>query len=449
MPNLWGIKGTGVLMRYDPHDPTINNIRQSWGDGDVRREIAARRRLMLQGDWRDWLRERILAQFLPENAAKLLVRANTDLNLLAWITNEIAQIYATPPKRTWAGGVKVGGVGIEVDMALDAACKYAYALGEVALRPRFVSGRVLVDAIPPDRFDYCTSPDDPLKIEWICIENTRPTIGETQTWRIWTDRHVATLRSGWVLDKDSIRLNPYGVVPYVVAHRHYPHWGLWQASASDGLVEATLYAGVALTDHAHLRHHQSYKQIVIRSDQDAQQQAMLASDPASAITVRGTGGAEVLDMQADLLGHLNSLLSRIELTLQQYGIRPEVIRGTLDAASGYALSIKLGAQQRQWEQQRLLWELWEKRLWEIGARTVPADHGPGLPALDSIQWADLGPGTDPSEVANRASSLVTAGIISKREALRQLEYSEEQIVKIEIERADDVAATPVFAPGVA
>lgn len=431
------------------HSTTINDIRTSWSDGELRRSQAARRRLMLQGDWRDWLVERILAQFLPENAEKLLVRANTDLNLFAWITGELAQIYATPPVRTWKDGAECDVVGVEVDMALDAAARYAYALGEVALRPRYIDGRVLIDAIPPDRFDYRASPDDPLALEWIVIDNTQPGPCECQQWRVWTPRHIATLDTGWVLREGSLEPNPYGVVPYTVAHRHYPHFGRWQATHADGLVEATLYAGVALTDHAHLRHHQSYKQIVIRSDQNAEQQAKLASDPASAITVRGAGGAEVLDMQADLKGHLDSLLSRIELTLQQYGIRPEIVRGTLDAASGYALSIKLGAQQRAWEQQRRLWELWEGQLWDVGAHTIPRDGGPGIPELDSIQWADLGPGSDPTELATRAASLVSAGIWSKREALRQLEYSEEQIVKIEIERADDVAATPVFAPGVA
>lgn len=428
------------------HSITINEVRASWHDGLIRRQESARRRLMLQGEWREWLIERIISQFLPENAGKLMVRANTDLNLLAWITAELAQVYATPPERTWVGGVEVDAVGVEVDMALDMAARYAYALGEVALRPRWVGGRVLIDAIPPDRFDYCACPDDPLQLEWILIENTRPGPFRQEEWRLWTPRHVATLDGGLVIRDGAVQPNPYGVVPYVVAHRHYPHFGRWQATHADGLVEATLYAGVALTDHAHLRHHQSYKQLVIRSDQGAEQQAKLASDPASAITVRGSGGAEVLDMQADLKGHLDSLVSRIEMTLQQYGIRPEVVRGTLDASSGYALSIKLGAQQRVWEQHRQLWELWERQLWQVGAITVPRDGGPSIPGLDSIQWADLGPGTDPTEVANRASTLTAAGIWSKREALRQLDHSDEQIEQIMDELAMEAAAQPIFAP---
>jgi hypothetical protein len=428
----------------EPNDNFVDlqDVRSAWGKSKTRREETKRKRFMLNGDWHDWLRERVLAQFLEQNAEKLMVRADTTLNLLAWVTQEIAAIYSRPVEREFVTEFEPG---VEVDLGLESASHMTFALGECAIRPKWATDRIILDLIPPDRFEYGVSDEDPLDLEWIVIDVTPD--GDEKRFRVWTKNNYVTLGPDWKPVDDGVQPNPFGLVPYVVTHTMYPHTCRWQGKKTDIMSELTLFTGVALTDHAHLRHHQSYKQIVIRSDKDAEKQAKIASDPSSVLSVRGQGaGADVLDMQADLIGHLESLLKRLEASLNQWGLRPEIIRGTLDASSGYALKIKLTGQEKAWDKLRRLWDLWEMHLWRLAAKTIPAEGGPVVPKLERIDWPDLGPGKDPTEVANRCSTLVSAGIYSRAEALREMERTDEEIQQIQDEIIQEAALNPQPPP---
>jgi hypothetical protein len=150
-------------------------------------------------------------------------------------------------------------------------------------------------------------------------------------------------------------------------------------------------------------------------------------------------------MQANLTAYLDALLTKVESILQLYGIKPEVARGTEQAQSGYALKLKLYGLQEQWEQQRQLWRLWERELWRVAAVTVPLEGGPAMPDGSlQITYPELGPGRDPAELSNLATQQYSAGIVSRSEALRMTDRSEQQIEQIEMEILEESAAQPSF-----
>lgn len=433
-------------------DMDLRDIRNQWEKSKERRERAHLRRCMYQHDWKDQLREEVLRQFLPQNAEKLMVRADTNLNLLRWATDLIAAIYSRPVVRTF--GETLLAPMPEVDMAIDLACRLTFLQGETLLRPMWVNGRMMLDVIPSDRFHVVPDPVDRLRLQAVVISHCDHD-GQVKKYELWTDATHAFLGRDWkylssptpATDGTEFA-NPYGIIPYVCAHSLYPTASFWHHHEAEGLYQATLLMGVALTDWGHLRHLQSFKQLVIRTEEkDGSKIAKIAADPSSTLMLRGpTASASVLDMQADLSGHLNALFDRAEAILHLYGITADVVRGNaqLSASSGYALQLKLHSMERIWEGQRIGWRLWERELWRVARVVLPIEGGPTLPddALD-IAWGEIGPGRDPVQTQEQARLMLSAGMISKRESLRLVGYTEEQIEQIIAEQLDEME---MFAP---
>ena len=429
-------------------------LRKIWERDRESRERARSKRQMFEHNWRDSIKDEILVQFLPQNAEKLCARVDTSVNLLRWATDELAAIYSRPVQRS-IGELPMD-VSAEVDMSLDLACKLTFVQVESLLRPMWLGDRMGVDVIPRDRFNAIPDPLDRMRLNVVFIEHSRPD-GSTSKIELWTRDTAVLLDASWrpiptdrlTPDGQVDTSNPYGQIPFVVAHSEYPTSSFWSGATSDGLVEASLALGVAMTDHMHLRHLQSFKQLVIRTEgKNRSAIAKLASDPSSVLLLSGpTASASVLDMQADLRAHLDSLLTKAETTLQLYGIRPEVVRGTQDAQSGYALQLKLHKQESAWERMRQLWRLWEDRLWDSARVTLPVEGGPTLPdGPVHLEFQELGPGRDPQQIADQTRADVAAGVISKREALRLRGYSAEQIDRILVEIMDDQVTSVALSP---
>ena len=423
----------------------LDYIRKEWGYSRKRRTKCLARREVYQHDWYEQLRDEVLKQFLPQNADKLLSRADTSMNILRWATDTIAAIYSRPVHRM-IGDTLLAPMA-EVDLALDLACKLTFYQGESLVRPFWAGDRLLLDVVPADRFLAVPDQLDRLKLKAVVISDTNSR-GDVIGFTVWTREEHYELNRDWTIrTPNEERANPYGVIPYICSHAQYPSATFWHWHEAEGLHQATLQLGVAMTDWHHLRHLQSFKQLAIRTEgADRSKTAKLASDPSSTLLLSGpTASAQVLDMQANLTAYLDALLTKVESILQLYGIKPEVARGTEQAQSGYALKLKLYGLQEQWEQQRQLWRLWEREMWRVAAVTVPLEGGPAIPDGSlQITYPELGPGRDPTELSNLATQQYSAGMVSRSEALRMTDRSEQQIEQIEMEILEESAAQPSF-----
>jgi len=247
----------------------LQHIKAEWGYSRRRRETVKLRRDVYQHDWEDQLRDEVQRQFLPENANKLLQRADTSMNVLRWAVDQIAAIYSRPVGRMV--GEDLMAPMPEVDLALDLASKLTFYQGECLVRPFWTGDRLLLDVIPGDRFHVIPDKVDRLKLQAVVISHTNSR-SDVIAYEVWTPEHHFHLDKGWNIktpakldvDADPHR-NPYGVVPYVCTHTCYPTGSFWHWHEAQGLHDATLHLGVAMTDWGHLRHLQSFKQLWIRS----------------------------------------------------------------------------------------------------------------------------------------------------------------------------------------
>lgn len=349
-----------------------------------------------QHDWKDQLRQRVQALFSPQIAEQLFLKTDVSMNLLRWVADELAQIYAVSPKRKFVakkedlnppnqqelddalGWYEGGG---KLDLALDRAAKLTFALREVLIRPHVTDRRLSLEILTPENVLVLPHPLDYTEIEAILVRLDEYRFG------FWEKDRFVELNSS--LSPTIEETNKYKTIPYIVCHAAFPTTKFWQHSEANALKEATLSACVGLTDHAHLRHHQSFKQIVVNTDDLESTAKTQLLDPSGIIHLRGNSSATLLDLQADLDKHLNSVLEQAGAILALYGIRPEQLRGTLDASSGFALSIKMLGTIKAWKAQRKLWTVWEKNLWEK-TRQIASKNGVSLPICDlEIEFQSL------------------------------------------------------------
>ncbi len=75
-----------------PHSITTDDLRHAWSaDREKTRRDSIRELLdIYRHEWRYLLIERINARFLEQNAEKLRVQADTSVNLLRWVTDELS-----------------------------------------------------------------------------------------------------------------------------------------------------------------------------------------------------------------------------------------------------------------------------------------------------------------------------------------------------------------------
>ncbi len=422
----------------------IDLWRRAWEEKEERSRIADMKELwrIYSHDWRELLERRLRLLFSEQTWEALRLQVDTSINLLRWTSDEQASIYSRGPSRS------IEGIDLEdeaedplkpylakgaLDLSLDQAARICYACRAVVLRP-LVAGteegkpRIVVDVILPHRVFVKHDPIDLTAIQMIVVQKED---GSRVAWD--KEEQVVVSRSWQVEDRQP---NPYGVVPYVVAHASYPTAQYWSTSEAFGLRDATYEVGVAKTEHNHLRHFQSHRQGWYRSDGDIPLSVL--TDPASWIHVRGTGDVGAIDLRADLKGNLESILDSAAATLALYGIRPESVKGSLDASSGYALALKLLAQEGVWAKQRLLWNVWEgQKLYPLARTVLQVDAGVVLPDGDlKIDWAEIGAQATPIDKAQWHKELLEMGVVSPRWVQRQMGLSPAEIEQIETEQME-------------
>lgn len=390
--------------------------------------------------WKPYLRDRLKAIFSPQGWEKIRLHQDTSLNLLRWAVDELACIYSEPAKRSIEGkdaqAIELYEQGGRLDATLDQAARLLFLCRNLFIRP-FVRGKkIVLDLVTPDRVHVIPSRFDPEAIDAIAVKLPvmpwERLTASAPMWAFWTTEEFCYLTAGFTLYGE-IKPNPYGVIPYLPCHASYPSSAFWQYYDSFGLREATYSAAMAMTDHAQLRHIQSFKQLVIAGTPEGKDWASMITDPTNAIHIKGDGRAEVLDMQADLPEHIDAILTSAAARLNMYGLRPDAVRGTLDASSGYALKIKERGKARVWGTQQRAWQLIEAQLYDLTCRVAEVD-GMGafsLPrGLLEVEHADLLQVDDPQAQAQERATLVTAQIISRAEARRAMGYDDEESAKI-------------------
>lgn len=395
--------------------------------------------------WNDLLEKELAKLFSEEGYKKLRKRCDTSTNPLRWVVTERSKIYSRPPLRSlpYMDAMSDEEVvnferyeaGGELDLSLAGIMPLLELCREVFVRPKIINRGTkedpnfvqILDVLTPDKVSVQWSQADPLSIDAIVYRapnriNARGQ--QKERYHVWTDSEFYILDKTWELQQDEYPKewnpgeNPYGCIPWIPFFASYPVCEQWHHEESNGLKEATIQHGIRMTDHAHLRHYQSYKQIVAFLQGGAKsknnEESQKFSDPSSIMTFTGQGSASVLDMQANLSGHLDTALQALESVIAFYDQHPDGVRGKEfdGVSSGYAIKLKSHRREQVWESLRNIMLPQERRLYNL-CRKMWAYHTDNAVILPEgelqIEWAELGPAKDPSEEANYHKSLMDLG----------------------------------------
>lgn len=386
-------------------------------------------------DWADLLEKEIQSLFKDqEEAANLCSRADTSLNLLKWTTDTLASVYSKRVTRvieTDQGEIEDPTINdAQYDMALDAADKMMFLCREVFVRPVWLDDTLILDLATPDRVAVILNPKNHRVMDAIAIQTS-----EGGGFQVWTNEEFLLLDKDWNILPEGDQPNQYGFIPWLACHANYPIHSFFNESQSEGLKRATIQAGVAKTDYNHLRHIQSFKQVVITGASKEEQKTLRVGPSAAFHLQDPQGSVNVLDLQANLKDHLDSLLSSVAATLNLYGIRPEQVRGNLTASSGYALEIQMHETEKVWQHHRQMWRLYEQELFEM-AREIQASES--FTFLQGgqlvIDFPNIGPSGNPQDEIDYISKAVASGLMSKVEAMQRLFGYNEERALLELEK---------------
>ena len=397
-----------------------------WDNDQPRRQAVAELLCIYDHDWDDLLKEKLKANFQPQNLNRMYSKLDTSLNLMRWSADTLSPIYCEGVSRSIEGNESADLSIYEADgilnLTLDRASRLLFAVREVLLRPILdeATNTITVDILTPDKCSVIRHPDNPLRLVGLVYQTKS---GDYVVWD--EDDHKVFDRSWREKRRDNGERyeNDYNMIPFVLAHAAFPERGTWHEQDANGLKAATLNLGMAKTDYNHKRHLQSHKQLVFTGTGTKGIGKKANSDAGSAIVMKDQGSdAKVLDLQGDLGGHLDAIVNDAAQTLSLYGINPAAVRGNMDASSGYALSIKLTDTERVWKQQRVLWEAWERQLYEVSRRVVEVDgNGASLPDGKLLfEWPYIGPAQDKNQDADYWLKLLAAGVTSVPEVRRHL-----------------------------
>jgi hypothetical protein len=188
--------------------------------------------------------------------------------------------------------------------------------------------------------------------------------------KVYTVKPYGDEREEIVEVKDNPYIDDDGeyVLPFVLFNRIYPVYTLLDFTSGNDLKDLTVNIAILLVWLNSVEKYQSFKQIVINTDDPDSIPKNITFGPNDVIvnpTKEGGGSVEVLDLQADITNKFNVIKERIVNVLSGYGISPQNFTMSASPTSGFALKISNIGKLEYRESQLPMYRQKEKELYDI------------------------------------------------------------------------------------
>jgi len=182
------------------------------------------------------------------------------------------------------------------------------------------------------------------------------------------------------------RENPYGVLPFVFMHRVEPEDCFWDETSGDDLFRVTVRAGTRQTLQDYYFTWNSFKQLVIITEEEVP--AGITVSPDKAIHIKGNAesgdsSAEILDFQIRLKELTQDTKEMISTVLDQYGVEMKGFSiQSVNEASGKSLRIRAAFLQQLWKDQSPIFRKAEQNLFELIKKVLQVETGENFDKLE-------------------------------------------------------------------
>jgi hypothetical protein len=438
-----------------------------------RRSAMAARREMLHDNFLSEILAAINDTFADAAVAAIMRKhATVELNLFANVINTISVVYAWGAHRQIGDGDSENNRLYQIllrecrlDSRLALANTLLNACNEVLLRPvvRVYGGqqRMCLDVLTPDCVTAIPREDDPTRPAVLLVYRRFPHASPPRAYvDVWTDDTLAqyegnydrvalawdtapgddrqskiTVSAGtswqqWLDLKPRTDLgtswqqpNPYKRIPYLIAHKREPVDSLWDTTAGNDLVDATISVGLLMTFLRRLGKDQVEK-LIYHSGRAEDLPPAQRLDMTSILALPQGGG--VLDWSHNPEVLLAQIRARASFVASRYGI-PEALlflSGT-GLTYGDAASMRIPLWEVRARQIREVWDPVERDLFDLMSLVSRTDHQTlkiedeedGEPVKLRVRFSDAPAIASPLDLEKLYDSRVAAGTLSKLERL--------------------------------
>lgn len=442
---------------------TLDTLADLWSLSTERRDLTSRMGGVYRNEWRDAYGTHILASEIekryPHTAEMLLAVADTSVNAFRWACGKLGAIYDRAPSR------KLNGADCptlydswRINLGLAQACKLTWALRQTILRPVLAKDGLSVQILSPEWAVVIPSRDNPMRLDAIMyqiVERVQRT--NFVRYVAWTPEHHGIymdqmLSSPLRIQGNEGNVNPYKVVPFILAHAEWPT--AWEAEkileprASHGLYRATVEAAIGFTHLRHVLRWASHRQVAFKGIPGKDFDPAMIHDPANPWVVGPNATIEVHNFEVEIDKQVEAVLKLLDTPLNLEGIRPELIRGFTTATSGIDRRLQMTDLEERREDARTMWRINEDALYDVAREVVAVEkdrvglkhHAPLPPGGVTLDYAEIGPGMGMVDALDYWRSRISAGLATPTEAIMALddvsrEEAEEKAAEAALARA--------------
>jgi hypothetical protein len=192
------------------------------------------------------------------------------------------------------------------------------------------------------------------------------------------------------------------ILPFVLYNREYPIDKLLNFTTGNDIRDLTVNMAILLIYLNSVEKYQSFKQLVINTDDPESLPNDLTIGPADIVvnpTKEGGGSVEVLDLQTDIKTKYELIKERIVNVLTGYGISPQNFTMSGSPTSGFALKISNIGKLESREAQLPLYRNREKQIFDIERIVYNYHNTEGIPdeAELEVDFAEISFPKSPQE----------------------------------------------------
>ena len=367
-------------------------------------------------------------QFVKENYTNIKVMVDDSINLVEYVTNEVAVIYTKEAKRELSKDSKRYDElkkTLLLDIVMDKANKLTYACNESALVIQPRNDTIELDLLTPNMFSVIQKEGDPTSIDAFIYEVNLADSIENQLTDDVPYKRDADRREFIYYDvqgnhfkfdnnynvipneKNLKNENPYKdkdgkyILPVVILHKKYNENSIFDETSGNKLFSATKQIGVIASLFNYYLKNSSHKQPVITGNADVQIPDNQILDVTKVLRVVGeNAGIDLLDFQGNLEEFYQQILHKIELILNQEGLALDDFMKKGTPESGYKLQLKKEPLKKKVNEQKPFYRLYENELFDKIRIVNNTFYSQKIDdnAEFTIDFADLSIDPDPAEL---------------------------------------------------
>ena len=364
----------------------VNSVLAAkWRAEKDRQEEADNRLCIYSDDYEDIIRDTLKKLFCKENYENLYYHVNQSQNIFKRVVNQISMIYKADAQRALdVESDRYEAIKEETDIntRMRKVNRLTNALNDIIVMVAVRDGRVCYDLITPNVCTVIQNPDNPSKMDalFYLLTSVNTPISTDLRYAYWDingnhailDGYFRTISEIYTPDGSGTSMSyPYRdksgafVIPAVVSHRQHPEDSFWDQDSGRDLYNAAVGLGWKLTLKDYYFKTASFKQIYIIAD-DLNVPNKQRLDPLTMLHLQGEHSQiGTLDLQIAIDKLVDSIVTDVNMIINNYGISADMWSLSVSEISGRALKIRNMALLEQRQEQtpayrRLETELFEK-----------------------------------------------------------------------------------------